>query len=179
MLCCIPPLKLNIMDKVCLLILFLFVWGFFLGGGVLCYCPAHFPQPSASLCGSHHCAVACPCHLCKRTDSKPLISHLQVQHFPFYLPVSPGMHHERVLSSLLWVPVLSIMPEHRSREGFSLWSLSTSSLRSMNTCGLYYQILISIRMSLVNDDSWFQTLHSIKCFLPATAALCTLFSFCP
>lgn len=187
MLCCILPLKLdvtanNIVAKAYLhgpfLVLFFSLGG---RGVVLCYCQAHFlGHLSSALCLSLQVSPPCSClptpfqmlglktpHFSLAGAAFPLLSTCQPWDACVPGPVQPTL-----------ALVLSIMPECRSREAFFLWCLSASSLRSMNTCGLYYQILISIRMSLVNDDSWFQTLHSIICFLPATAALCTLFSLC-
>lgn len=88
--------------------------------------------------------LACACHHCKTRESKLLISHLQKQHFPFCLPVTPGMHV--VSSGLLSILFCTSASQVSSRRGFLPWSLSIPSLGEVNTCGCVISILISISM---------------------------------
>lgn len=135
---------------ICYVVFFLWkltLWqSMYVGGGGVVLLPSPFPSMSL------FCAPCCslqvfatlmgrltPCHLCKPTDSNPLISHSQAQPFPFSRPVSPG-DDSCVLLGLLCGSAPSVpLPECHPTEAFPLCSLPTSSSGATNTCGLYYQ----------------------------------------
>lgn len=132
---------------------------FFFGLVFFCYCQAHFLQ--------HLLVPFCPSLQVFATSTWPVhatSSKPQTQN-PSFLTCTGSMSPSAYLSPqacmcLAWpAPHVSMFVclSVSSGEAFSLWWLSSSSLRAMNTCGLCYQYFNFYQYGI-----WLMMIHDFR-----------------